>query len=97
MLNGNRSRGWFGEATPRQKRLFSLGLAAKPPAPVKKEDSRGSDGPRNPRWGIPLNDYEKSTGLPKAKKRFLRKTWFKRILQFWCIERHGEAVPLDTP
>ena len=37
--------------------FFRWVLAAKPPAPSEKNDSRGSDGPRSPRWGIPLNAY----------------------------------------
>ena len=28
---------------------------------------------------------------------YLRKTRFKRTLQFRCIERRGFAAPLDTP
>ena len=99
----NRSRGWFGGATPRHMLLFFAGCWQRSGQhPAKKKDSREPDGPHSPRRGIPLNAYEnillgsespssllfcplrwqktptkeESSALPKAKKRFLHKTWF---------------------
>ena len=42
---------------PPKETFFRWVLAASPPTPSEKEDSRGPDGPRSPRWGIPLNAY----------------------------------------
>ena len=56
---------WWGHAPPKET-FFRWVLAASPPTPSEKEDSRGPDGPRSPRWGKPLNAYKRFLGRTRT-------------------------------